>query len=101
MLRALHRPAMDHIAGLGGSMQNALLRLGSLTILVAIALIGMAQVMSVAIAFGNPSQRLGTELVPPFPHKHGMLPGGLGAQFAEGPPYPRGIGRHGYGVGSL
>ena len=76
-------------------MQNALLRLGSLTILVAIALIGMAQVMSVAIAFGNPSQRLGTELVPPFPHKHGMLPGGLGAQFAEGPPYPRGIGRHG------
>src|ERR1035438_2786221 len=77
---------------LGGVMKSSILRIGSLTIL---GLICLAQVMSVAIAYGNTSQGPVIPFEPPFPPSGGFLTGGPGAQYAGGPPDLRGIGRHG------
>ena len=76
-------------------MKNSILRFGSLTILVSLALLCLAQVVSVAIAYGNPSQGPGAGLEPPFRPGHGLLPDAPGARYAGGPPNLPGIGRHG------
>ncbi|MGB9232931.1 MAG: VCBS repeat-containing protein, partial [Terriglobales bacterium] len=76
-------------------MKNSILRLGSFTILVSLALICVAQVMSIAIANGTSSQGPDKGFGPPFPPGHGLLPEAPGTPRAGGPPRLLGIGRHG------
>src|SRR5271156_5297710 len=77
-------------------MKSSILRFGSMTILASLALVCLAQVMSVALANGNSSQESLTPFEPPFLLTGpGFLPSGPRAQDDGGPPALPGLRRSG------